>query len=401
MDESHKDQIFICYRRDDSAWVTGRLYDRLVQRFGEGSVFKDIDSIPLGTNFKQHINSVLEQCSVVVVVIGDKWIDKRLNDPRDHVRIEIESALQRDIPVIPLLVQNATMPHEQSLPESLRELHYRNGIPINNDPHFHVDMNRLIKSLETILLQKRLTVPEPIRKRLTWLPSIPQKRIILFVGSIFFITVTVIILINWKRVTGGSPTLNEPRFAESPTPAPTNTTLSPAPTSTTPSDDIGENQSIATVLPESGIGYVTNNRGPSGKFQFGLASTINAIQDLGRAWASRGVQVRLVGSGPVRYRDVPISIGQISLKGGGPMPPRRNHRDGREFDIRPIRTDGQNASVTISDAVYSRDLTKELVSLLKSLFPQAQIKFNDSDLVTQGLTTFGQGFHDHIHVRLP
>jgi hypothetical protein len=150
-----KDQIFICYRRDDSAGVTGRIYDRLVQRFGDQAVFKDIDSIPLGANFKQHIDSVIAQCSVVVVVIGDRWIaNGRINDPADYVRIEVESAFQRQIPVIPLLVQNASMPAEEDLPESLRELRYRHGIPINNDPHFHVDMNRLIKSLEDILIPK-------------------------------------------------------------------------------------------------------------------------------------------------------------------------------------------------------------------------------------------------------
>ncbi len=156
--QKSRDQIFICYRRDDSSAVTGRIYDRLIQKFGKEAIFKDIDSIPLGRNFKQHIDSTIRQCNVVLVVIGDKWMEqgrdvgqRRIDDPRDYVRIEIESALVRDIPVIPVLVQNASMPSEEALPETMREFSYRHGISISNDPHFHVDMNRLIQNLEPYL----------------------------------------------------------------------------------------------------------------------------------------------------------------------------------------------------------------------------------------------------------
>jgi hypothetical protein len=61
--KSKVDQIFISYRRSDSAGAAGRIYDRLVQRFGKSAVFKDVDSIPLGVNFKKHLDSVVEQCS--------------------------------------------------------------------------------------------------------------------------------------------------------------------------------------------------------------------------------------------------------------------------------------------------------------------------------------------------
>jgi TIR domain-containing protein len=151
-------QIFICYRRADTASITGRIYDRLTQKFGKHSVFKDVDSIPLGINFKQHVDSIIRQCAVVLVVIGDGWIDeispsgkRKIDSPADHVRLEIESALSRDIPVVPLFVHGALMPSEDSLPESLRELIYRNGTSINNDPYFHTNMDRLIHSLQTYL----------------------------------------------------------------------------------------------------------------------------------------------------------------------------------------------------------------------------------------------------------
>lgn len=151
-------QIFISYRRDDSAAVTGRIYDRLLQKFGRDVIFKDVDSIPLGVNFRKHLDSIISECAVVLVVIGDRWVGiqdesgrPRLDDPRDFVRIEIESALRREIPVVPLLVHNAEVPDEESLPESLRELADRNGMSIGHDPHFHSDINRLISNLEEIL----------------------------------------------------------------------------------------------------------------------------------------------------------------------------------------------------------------------------------------------------------
>jgi hypothetical protein len=108
---SEAKEIFMSYRRDDSADVAGRIYDRLADKFGRDNVFKDVDSIPLGVNFKTHIEAVVQQCVVELVVIGQDWLDimdaegnRRLDDPRDFVRLEIESALARNIPIIPLLV---------------------------------------------------------------------------------------------------------------------------------------------------------------------------------------------------------------------------------------------------------------------------------------------------------
>lgn len=150
--------IMICYRREDSADVTGRIYDRLTQRFGKTAIFKDVDSIPLGVDFKEHLERVVARCAALVVVIGDKWLastgsggGRRLDDPEDIVRIEIEAALNRGSLVIPLLVQGAHMPGEASLPSSLRALADRNGTTIGHDPQFHPDMDRVIANLETTL----------------------------------------------------------------------------------------------------------------------------------------------------------------------------------------------------------------------------------------------------------
>lgn len=153
--------IFISYRRSDSADIAGRIYDRLIGRFGRDPIFKDVDSIPLGYDFKEYLDKKVGECDVLLAIIGDRWLEAadaegkiRLEDPADFVRIEIESALQRGIPVIPLLVRGAGMPIEESLPQGLRKLVYRNGIPIRSDPDFHRDMDRLIGSLEKYVGQK-------------------------------------------------------------------------------------------------------------------------------------------------------------------------------------------------------------------------------------------------------
>jgi uncharacterized membrane protein YsdA (DUF1294 family) len=147
--------IFVSYRRSDSADISGRMYDRLTTKFGRDAVFKDVDSIPLGLDFKEYLDKQVGECDVLLAVIGDRWLEAsdpsgktRLDDPSDFVRIEIESALARDIPVIPLLVREAKMPREDQLPPSLSKLVYRNGTPIRSDPDFHRDMDRLIAALE-------------------------------------------------------------------------------------------------------------------------------------------------------------------------------------------------------------------------------------------------------------
>ena len=154
--------IFVSYRRSDSADIAGRVYDRLIGKFGRAPIFKDVDSIPLGLDFKEYLDQKVGECDVLLAIIGDRWLDAsdstgkhRLDDPADFVRIEIQSALERGIPVIPLLVRDAHMPREESLPSSLRKLVYRNGIPIRSDPDFHRDMDRLIAALEKYVRQEK------------------------------------------------------------------------------------------------------------------------------------------------------------------------------------------------------------------------------------------------------
>jgi len=148
--------IFISYRRADSMAYTGRIYDRLVNAFGVRHVFKDVEDIPPGEDFRSVLDKALTVADVVLIVIGPQWLmmtddegKRRLNDPTDFVRIEVETALKRnDVLVIPVLVNNAVMPSAEALPAALKDLAFRNSVVVRNDPDFNPDINHLITAIE-------------------------------------------------------------------------------------------------------------------------------------------------------------------------------------------------------------------------------------------------------------
>jgi hypothetical protein len=122
-------RVFISYRRQESSGLAGRLYDRLAARFGNDQVFMDVDTIALGVDFAEVIAQAVSTCQVLLAVIGPRWLTvtdedgrRRLDDPDDLVRLEIAAALERDIRVIPILVEGAAMPRRQQLPEALAGL---------------------------------------------------------------------------------------------------------------------------------------------------------------------------------------------------------------------------------------------------------------------------------------
>jgi tetratricopeptide (TPR) repeat protein len=149
--------VFISYRRQEASHLAGRLYDRLAARFGEDQVFMDVDSIEPGLDFTEVIAQAVGGCRVLLALIGDRWstaIDeaghRRLDDPDDTVRLEVEAALERDIRVIPILVEGAVMPRRQELPESLARLVRRNALRISHES-FRQDAARLVQILEHLL----------------------------------------------------------------------------------------------------------------------------------------------------------------------------------------------------------------------------------------------------------
>jgi TIR domain len=115
-------KIFISYRRDDVAGHAGRLYDHLVERFGEGSVFMDIDTVPPGEEFDGYIDEILRDCYLCIVVIGQRWSPEHLHTADDWVRREIIIAFQREVRVIPALFDGARLPNTANLPPELSQL---------------------------------------------------------------------------------------------------------------------------------------------------------------------------------------------------------------------------------------------------------------------------------------
>jgi TIR domain len=149
-------RITISYRRDDSLDITGRIFDRLAGHFGREAVFRDIDSIPPGADFRRHIDRVLDEADIVLAIVGPRWIgpDKeqlRLASPADPVRLEIETALRKNKPLIPVLVSRAVMPHPDVLPASLHEFVYRNAVQVDSGQDFDVHVGRLIHAIERLL----------------------------------------------------------------------------------------------------------------------------------------------------------------------------------------------------------------------------------------------------------
>jgi hypothetical protein len=145
--------IILSYRREDSAGVTGRIFDRLSQEFGTDRVFMDIDSMPAGVDFHEHLQAILADCGALLVVIGKSWRSQRkgqparIMDPDDWVRIEVETALERGIPVVPLLIDGASLPSRDQLPESLWPLLRRNALPVDSGRDFHGQLSRLVRDL--------------------------------------------------------------------------------------------------------------------------------------------------------------------------------------------------------------------------------------------------------------
>jgi CubicO group peptidase (beta-lactamase class C family) len=153
-------KITISYRRADSDAIAGRIRDRLASHYGENSVFMDIDSIPFGIDFREHIKAELAANDILVAVVGPKWLGPgedarpRMHDETDPVRIEIETALQRGIPVIPVLVHGAIIPKPGELPAAMQSFAFHNAAAVDTGRDFHSHMDRLIRSMDMILKRK-------------------------------------------------------------------------------------------------------------------------------------------------------------------------------------------------------------------------------------------------------
>jgi WD40 repeat protein len=161
LNESLPSRIFISYRRQETAWPVRQLYDVLVEHFPADQVFKDVDNIDPGDDFVERITAAVGSCDVLLALIGPQWLtitnkkgQRRLDDPEDYVRLEIETALTRNIRVIPILVDEAPMPTADELPPTMAPLVRRQAVEIN--PHTF-DTKRLIATVHKTLAELKVS----------------------------------------------------------------------------------------------------------------------------------------------------------------------------------------------------------------------------------------------------
>jgi TIR domain len=159
--EASSFRIFLNYRREDSSGHAGRLYDFLLHGgggtgFRKEQIFMDIDTVAPGVDFRRVIEDAVGSCDVFIAVIGRRWLQAadaegrfRLDKANDFVRLEIEAALTRDVPVVPALVQGAEMPSAEKLPETLDDFAHRNAVELS-DARWAYDVGRLTAWLKTV-----------------------------------------------------------------------------------------------------------------------------------------------------------------------------------------------------------------------------------------------------------
>jgi tetratricopeptide (TPR) repeat protein len=150
--------VFINYRREDASGSAGRLYDGLEEELGSDRLFRDLDHLDYGLDFVDGIKAALRSCRVMLVVIGPRWSTveddegrRRLEDPEDVLRMEIEGALKRpNVRLIPVLVEGATMPAASDLPNGLKPLSRRNAMELS-DRRWKYDIGVILSQLRTVL----------------------------------------------------------------------------------------------------------------------------------------------------------------------------------------------------------------------------------------------------------
>ena len=150
-------KVFISYRRNDSADIAGRIYDHLVWEFGYYSAFLDVESLPAGNAWEPILIEQASCCTMMLAIIGNDWLtstdkdgNQRLFQDKDFVRLELSIALARaNVPVIPILIQDAKMPERNKLPENIQALVGRQILELRSGVHFRKDVQALIDEVKS------------------------------------------------------------------------------------------------------------------------------------------------------------------------------------------------------------------------------------------------------------
>ncbi len=195
-------QIFISYRRDDSAGYARAVYDELARHFGAERVFIDVDDIPAGQSFADVIRQAVSGSQVLLVLMGKRWLGERdgapprIADPGDFVAIEVAAGLAKGMSVIPLLLDGTTMPAAAQLPVPLRPLVERNALELGNT-RFAADMDRLVRAL-----REAIGEPAPTSTAPSATAQGPSASRALWLGGVA-VAVVALAVLGWKLATRG------------------------------------------------------------------------------------------------------------------------------------------------------------------------------------------------------
>jgi hypothetical protein len=211
--------IILNYRREDTAGHAGRLYDDLADQFGADQVFMDIDAIEPGVDFAEVIEHAVGSASVFLSLIGQRWLSavdadgmRRLDKADDFVRLEIEAALRPEVRVIPVLVQNATMPTSEDLPASMAPFARRNAIELR-DNSWRYDVGRLIETIQQVREGAPTDGSARARPRPAGRATAPRRPgawTIAAAGIAAVLTIAVVIglAVSWLSGGGGEPSVS-------------------------------------------------------------------------------------------------------------------------------------------------------------------------------------------------
>ncbi len=193
--------VFINYRRADTRHVAGRLRDQMVARFGEKSVFVDVEDIAPGADYIDAIDRYVGNCVAMLVLIGDQWLtlrsengSRRIDDPTDRLRLEVESGLRNKTQLIPVLVDDATMPEAKDLPASLAALARHHSARLRHET-FRSDAEHLIEVISGMAAapgagnvrsrKRRGTPPPPVARTAGWV-------------SVALLVIALLVIIGFK-----------------------------------------------------------------------------------------------------------------------------------------------------------------------------------------------------------
>ena len=219
-------QIFISYRRDDTAGYARAVYDELARQFGADRVFIDVDDIGAGQPFDEVIERAVGESKVLVVMIGKRWLGERdgqpprIGDAGDFVRHEVAAALAKGMRVIPVLLDRAAMPTEAQLPDELRPLARRNALEIDNT-RFAADIERLVGALREALGEPAAAAASPADA------TSPPRRHVTLTRAAAAVATVVALAIGWQwraPPRGGQPAAQGQPVASAPGAVATNAT---------------------------------------------------------------------------------------------------------------------------------------------------------------------------------